>query len=1001
MPGIEERRKGMGNLKKKAINASTKFTHSLKKRGKRKIDYRFPPVASIEDEKEETLVLEFRRHLLHRDLLPPRHDDYHTLLRFLKLNIEKTIQMLSWRKEYGTDTILEDFEFEELEEVLQYYPHVYIERLGKAHPSKLMRITTIVRYLKYHVQEFERALLEKFPACSIAAKRRIYSSTTILDVQGLGMKNFTSAGASLVAAMAKIDNSYYPETLHRMYIVNAGTGFKKMLWPAAQKFLDAKTITKNTCATTHPNYTKSLIQVNCQTSWEVHALALATEGPWNDPETMKLIYRGESSLFRQITRKLSDPQNSSSYISIHTSKAMQAESSAAESVSCSNAPTGRMTSDVNGYYSCDDKFAIPTNRRGQERQSHYQMLEHDLSSKGTLDSIKPESLAKRILSFLLKLAAVFRYIPFELSRKKHTITLSSPREDESRCTLTPTPTETTMKDRIGPCLERIHKLEKKYEEIRNKPVEIPVEKERLLMDSLDRIKSVEFDLEKTKRALHATVMKQMEITEMLENIRESQLHRGRLFWTVKKLGPPLVGTVKEEEDKSRALSVSRFVLVPLYHPTKIKMSNFQPEDPAPYMNHVGDQMQEVHDGLDDDFHGDAWDSDVDEFDYSNNKIGDTSAAQARKGKDIQGIPWDRLSITISRDQYRQTRLEQYINYENVPNSGDSSAKDCMVTQKGSLFYDFWRNSRSIKSSIIHFQLRNLVWATSKHDVYLMSNFLVNHYSTLTCRKHEVLNVQGHVSPSEKHPGSLLEEFTKIQVSSLAVKDKFLVAGGFQREIICKHLDRPGVSFCWRTTYDDNAITNAIEIYNKPSGALHFIASNNDCGVRDFDMERYQLLNYFRFPWPVNHTSLSPDGKLLTITLGTVVGHLDFSFASAWHPDGLTFSTGNQDKTCRVWDVRNLSKSVAVLRGNLGAIRSIRYTSDGRYMATAEPADFVHVYDVSKGYETEQEIDFFGEISGISFSPDTEALFIGVWDRTYGSLLEYGRHHNYSYLDSYL
>ncbi|KAG5391345.1 hypothetical protein IGI04_021308 [Brassica rapa subsp. trilocularis] len=1022
----ERRRSKIGNLKKKAIHASTKFTHSLKKRGKRKIDYRFPPVTSIEDvrdEKEETLVLEFRRHLLHRDLLPPRHDDYHTLLRFLKardLNIEKTIQMweemLSWRKEYGTDTILEDFEFEELEEVLQYYPQgyhgvdkegrpVYIERLGKAHPSKLMRITTIDRYLKYHVQEFERALLEKFPACSIAAKRRIYSSTTILDVLGLGMKNFTSAGASLVAAMAKIDNSYYPETLHRMYIVNAGTGFKKMLWPAAQKFLDAKTI-----AQIHVLEPKSLSKLHevidssqlpdflggsCSCFGDGGCLR-SNKGPWNDPETMKLIYRGESSLFRQITRKLSDPQNSSSYISIHPSKAMQAESSAAESIFCSDVPTGRMfsasahvnsayeevrTSDVNGYYSCDDKFAIPTNRRGQERQSHYQMLEHDLSLKGTLDSIKPESLAKRILSLLLKLAAVFRYIPFELSRKKHTITPSSPREDESRCTLTPTPTETTMKDRIGPCLERIHKLEKKYEEIRNKPVEIPAEKERMLMDSLDRIKSVEFDLEKTKRALHATVMKQMEITEMLESIRESQLH------------------------------------VPLYNPTKIKMSNFQPEDPAPYMNHVGDQMQEVHDGLDDGFHGDAWDSDVDEFDYSNNKIGDTSAAQARKGKDIQGIPWGRLSITISRDQYRQTRLEQYINYENVPNSGDSSAKDCMVTQKGSLFYDFWRNSRSIKSSIIHFQLRNLVWATSKHDVYLMSNFLVNHYSTLKCRKHEVLNLQGHVSPSEKHPGSLLEGFTKIQVSSLAVKDKFLVAGGFQGEIICKHLDRPGVSFCWRTTYDDNAITNAIEIYNKPSGALHFIASNNDCGVRDFDMERYQLVNHFHFPWPVNHTSLSPDGKLLTIvgdnpegllvdpntgkTLGTVAGHLDFSFASAWHPDGLTFSTGNQDKTCRVWDVRNLSKSVAVLRGNLGAIRSIRYTSDGKYMAMAEPADFVHVYDVSKGYETEQEIDFFGEISGISFSPDTEALFIGVWDRTYGSLLEYGRHHNYSYLDSYL
>ncbi|KAL4618335.1 hypothetical protein ACB092_06G002800 [Castanea dentata] len=128
------------------------------------------------------------------------------------------------------------------------------------------------------------------------------------------------------------------------------------------------------------------------------------------------------------------------------------------------------------------------------------------------------------------------------------------------------------------------------------------------------------------------------------------------------------------------------------------------------------------------------------------------------------------------------------------------------------------------------------------------------------------------------------------------------------------------------------------------------------------------------------------------TVMTLCGYLDFSFASAWHPDNVTLATGNQNKTCRVWDVRNLSKSVAVLKGNIGAIRSIRYSSDGQYMAMAEAADFVHVYDAKNGFEKEQEIDFFGEIAGISFSPDTESesLFIGVWDRTYASLLEYGR-----------
>ncbi|KAF9626405.1 hypothetical protein IFM89_033224 [Coptis chinensis] len=93
--------------------------------------------------------------------------------------------------------------------------------------------------------------------------------------------------------------------------------------------------------------------------------------------------------------------------------------------------------------------------------------------------------------------------------------------------------------------------------------------------------------------------------------------------------------------------------------------------------------------------------------------------------------------------------------------------------------------------------------------------------------------------------------------------------------------------------------------------------------------------------------------------------------------------------------------VVVLKGNLGAIRSIRFSSDGKFMAVAEPADFVHIYNTTLDYKRRQEIDFFGEISGISLSPDDESLFVGVWDRTYASLLHYGKRHEYSYLESSL
>ncbi|CAA0818543.1 Transducin/WD40 repeat-like superfamily protein [Striga hermonthica] len=408
------------------------------------------------------------------------------------------------------------------------------------------------------------------------------------------------------------------------------------------------------------------------------------------------------------------------------------------------------------------------------------------------------------------------------------------------------------------------------------------------------------------------------------------------------------------------------------------------------------------------------DSDVDEIGSTDNETRDTTAAQAREGRDIQGIPWERLSTT--RDKYRKSRITHYRNYENVPQSGQASEKECKATVKSGSYYEFRRNSRSVRPTIMHFQLRNLVWATSKHDVYFLSHYSVMHWSSLTCSKSEILNLSGHVAPSEKHPGSMMEGFTKVQVSTLAAKDNLLVVGGFHGQLICKFLDRPGISYCTRTAYDENNITNAVEIYTSSRGALHFIASNNDCGVRDFDVENFKIASHFSFSWPVNHTSLSPCGEILIVVgddpegllvdsrtgqpIATLRGHSDYSFASAWHPSGTTFATGNQDRTCRIWDIRNLSKSVATVRGQLGAVRSIRYTSDGRFMATAESADFVHIYEVDSGYEKEQEIDFFGEISGISFSQDEgETLFVGVWDRTYSSFIEFGRRRQYSYLDS--
>lgn len=61
------------------------------------------------------------------------------------------------------------------------------------------------------------------------------------------------------------------------------------------------------------------------------------------------------------------------------------------------------------------------------------------------------------------------------------------------------PMEDTSEQHMVVCLERLRQLEKMFDDLTNKPVEIPFEKDCMLLESWDRIKHIEFDLEKTKQ----------------------------------------------------------------------------------------------------------------------------------------------------------------------------------------------------------------------------------------------------------------------------------------------------------------------------------------------------------------------------------------------------------------------------------------------------------------------------------------------------------------------
>ncbi|MFS7922253.1 hypothetical protein Hanom_Chr03g00246931 [Helianthus anomalus] len=93
---------------------------------------------------------------------------------------------------------------------------------------------------------------------------------------------------------------------------------------------------------------------------------------------------------------------------------------------------------------------------------------------------------------------------------------------------TPTIDSTSHTDQIVPCLERLKKLETMVEELSTKPAQIPAEKEQMLQHSMDRIKSIEVDLDKTKKTLHATLVRQLEISELMERLQQLKFCHRRL-----------------------------------------------------------------------------------------------------------------------------------------------------------------------------------------------------------------------------------------------------------------------------------------------------------------------------------------------------------------------------------------------------------------------------------------------------------------------------------------
>ncbi|KAI6856424.1 WD40 repeat-like protein [Hortaea werneckii] len=367
---------------------------------------------------------------------------------------------------------------------------------------------------------------------------------------------------------------------------------------------------------------------------------------------------------------------------------------------------------------------------------------------------------------------------------------------------------------------------------------------------------------------------------------------------------------------------------------------------------------------------------------------------ASREVDIQGLHWQLLGP--SRECALAARASMHP-LQHQPGILQGSQCDSEIQAPAYRFRNFTTKHQARFS---HYQLRNVLAATSRSDIFYADGSKV--YRTALAggsTQDTVMDFSRVALPAAAF---------RITCLSASSRHNILVAGGFNGEFaMLSSLPRTGTSALTKgfLTRAFNGLVTHIQTFDdRRSGLPQAAFCSNDQHVRLMDLGTARLVGSHAYSHPVNCSATAPDGRLRVLVgdsndahitdaekgnvIATLHGHTDHGFACSWAQNGLHLATGAQDGKTLVWDARNWSRPLHTLPSTMSCPRSLHFT-DNDGLTVAEDEDVVSVYDPST-FAKRQDIHFFGSIAGVALLDGGDELALANSDKTVGGLMSFQR-----------